>query len=224
VTTAYFTLVASLPALPDFERARRLPINRERLEQRLLMLTPRDRAEAQRAEEFLTWQRQPEHRADHEVVAAYDRVLEGARSRTLRDMVVGRLRRRLIQAELRRRHLGHSAPEPRETPGPRELRFHIRRNWTKPDFGLGSVHPWIAPMVELIRSGDSVALERLLMRNSWNALDVLMARERPRFSFAAVLVYLFQWDILSRWIAYDRERARASFDRLIEEAWHGLPN
>jgi hypothetical protein len=60
------------------------------------------------------------------------------------------------------------------------------------------------------------------MRGSWNALSALMARERPRFGFGAVLVYLFQWDILSRWIAYEPERARARFDALIEESWRGI--
>ncbi len=38
----YYTLVASLPALPYFEKAQRLPINEVRLWQRMGMLEPDD--------------------------------------------------------------------------------------------------------------------------------------------------------------------------------------
>lgn len=219
---AYFTLIASLPALPDFEGARRLPISRERLDRRLEMLRPDDRAEAARAEEFLTWQRQPEHRTDREVMANYERVREGARSPTLRQLAYAQMRRRTVQAALRRRHLGEGPPGPEAEPGLSDVLFTIRRNWSKPDFGLASVHRWIEPMLDCLRSGDALQLERVLMRNSWNRLDALMARERPRFSFDAVLVYLFQWDILSRWVAYDADRARARFEAMIEEACRGV--
>jgi hypothetical protein len=220
--TRYVTLVASLPALPDFERAKRLPINRERLEGRLKMLTPEDYREAVRAEAFLTWQRQPEHRTDDELLSAYEEILRSTRSPVLREMLEGRRRRRALQAALRRRHRGEPPPEPNERWASADLMYVLRRNWARPDFGLGRTEPWVDPMVELLRAGDAVGLERLLMRGSWNALSALMARERPRFGFGAVLVYLFQWDILSRWIAYEPERARARFDALIEESWRGI--
>ena len=37
---AYYTLVTSLPLMPHFERAERIPLTRLRLEQRLRMLEP----------------------------------------------------------------------------------------------------------------------------------------------------------------------------------------
>ena len=51
----YYTLVASLPALEYFERAKTIPINRVRLEQRLAMLTPEDAAERRRCEQLIAW-------------------------------------------------------------------------------------------------------------------------------------------------------------------------
>lgn len=218
----YFTLVASLPALPHFERAKRLPISRERLEARLTMLTPEDRREAVRAEAFLTWQRQPEHRTNEEVLTAYGDILRTARSPVLRDLVEDRRRRRALQAALRRRHRGGPPPEPSDRWASATLMFALRRNWARPDFGLGRSEPWIEPMLELLRENDAVGLERMLMRRSWDALEALMARERPHFSFGAVLVYLFQWDISSRWIAYEPSAARTRFEALIEESWRGI--
>lgn len=218
----YFTLVASLPALDDFERMRRLPIGRVRLEDRLTMLSPEDQIEARRAEDFLTWQRQPEHRTDEEVLTAYRAVVTETKNAFLRELVVGRLHRRTYQVALRRRHRGDPAPGPDVSWGSERAMITVRRNWNRADFGAGAVHPWIPPMVEHLERGDAVGLERLLMRHSWDALDGFMVRERPLFGFGAVLVFLFQWDIASRWIDYDPARANARFDALLEEAWHGF--
>ena len=49
----YYTLLASLPPLPRFDQTDRLPITRERLEQRLRMLTPDDAELYEHAVEFL---------------------------------------------------------------------------------------------------------------------------------------------------------------------------
>lgn len=219
---AYFTLVSSLPALTDFERMKRLPLNRERLEARLEMLTPEDRAEARRAEAFLTWHHQPLHFPDERVLSAYQEVMQATSNAMLADLVATSLRRRTLQAALRRRHRGGAAPEPKEAWGEPRMLYTVRRNWSRPDFGLGAVHRWVGPMVEHLRDGNAVALERVLLRHSWDTLDALVRRERPRFSFEAVLLYLFQWDIASRWLAYDAARANERFDALIDEAWHGL--
>lgn len=215
---AYLTLVASLPHLPHFERATRLPINRERLEERLKMLTPEDREVARRAEDFLRWQRQPIDRSDEEVLDAYHRMLADISNPTLRLMIEYRMERRTLQAALRRRQLGQGPPGDDARWGLPRVMQAVRRNWSRADFGLGAAHPWIWAMKEHLESGDALGLERLLMRGTWRHLGALMDQERPHFSFEAVLVYLFQWDILSRWVAYEAERASERFDALVDEA------
>src|SRR5690606_5321722 len=55
VSARYYTLIASLPALEYFETAKRTPINRVRLEQRLTMLEPDDAVELRRCEQLLAW-------------------------------------------------------------------------------------------------------------------------------------------------------------------------
>ncbi len=109
----YYTLVASLPALPPrlaTARTRRLPINRERLRERLCMLDPPDFEVIQQAEDFLEWHRQPVERTDGEVVAWHRKIVEGPYPRTLKEMVDERLSLRTLMAALRRRHLGRPAP------------------------------------------------------------------------------------------------------------------
>ncbi|MEQ8967683.1 MAG: DUF2764 family protein [Azospirillaceae bacterium] len=212
----YWTLVASLPALPDFERAERLPINPERLGERLAMLEPDDAAEAARVQDFLHWQRQPVDRTDAAVIAGYRRLMDETRNPTLRAIATYRLERRVVQAALRRRHEGLDPLVPEAIDALPDLARTIRDHASAFDLGLGRQFPWIAGMAELLEAGDAYGLERFLMRQVWDRLGRL-AEGRP-FAFDAVLVYLFRWDILARWLAYDAGRAARRFDRLVSEA------
>ena len=58
----YIALIASLPPLPPFDRAERLPINEDRLAVLLRMLEGEDLAMVERVASFLAWQRQPMER------------------------------------------------------------------------------------------------------------------------------------------------------------------
>ena len=55
----YYTLMASLPALPRIDEAKSLPINEIRLRQRLTMLTKEDAVLVWETSRFLRWQRKP---------------------------------------------------------------------------------------------------------------------------------------------------------------------
>jgi hypothetical protein len=212
----YYTLVASLPALPYFETAERLPINRDRLEQRLTMLLPEDRETVHLAEAFLTWQRRRPERSDAAFVEEYRRSAFRFRSRPLREMIDERLQVRTVVAALRRRALGQGPPE-RGRPwgiGPHVLR--IERHWHEPDFGLRHVHPWLPGLRERLEAGDALGVERRLMALVWAGLR--RAAEGQAFGFVAVLAYLFQWDIVRRWLSYNADAAEARLERLTGEA------
>lgn len=211
---SYYTLVTSLPPLPDFEVADRLPINRHRLRERLQMLNPDDHAEAHRATAFLSWQAQPVTRTDREIVGHYRRVVAEVRNPTLRWLLTFRLERRTVQAALRRRHLGLPAPEGTDW-GVGPVVRSIQQRWSQPDFGLTPVYPWIPKMVGLLEAGDTMGLERLLMRTVWDHHSRLA--EPFGFRFEAVLIYLFKWDILSRWLAQDAAAAATRFADLVGE-------
>lgn len=210
----YYTLVASLPPLPDFEIAERLPINRHRLRERLLMLDPEDHRVVHRATEFLSWQAQPIDRTDAEIVAYYHREMDRIENPTLRALLTYRMERRTVQAALRRRHLGLSPPEGTDWGVGPAMRL-IRQRWSQPDFGLGPLYPWVPRMVRLLDAGDAMGLERFLMRTVWDHHSRMA--EPFGFRFETVLIYLFKWDILSRWLAQDADRATARFAGLVEE-------
>jgi hypothetical protein len=214
--TGYFALMASLPYLPRFERAQRLPINRERLDARLAWLTPGDASTVRQAEQFLEWQRQPLERTDAQMVAEYGALMQRVRQTALRRMIEFRFGLRVALGALRRRRRGTGAPAPGEVWGAGPWVRQIERNWSDPEFRLAAQCPWLPQARALLERGETFALERLLMGVVWDHLGEV--GRGHYFDLDAVLVYLFRWDILDRWLRYRRDAAATRIDQLATEA------
>lgn len=209
----YFQLVASLPALPHFRRTKLLPISRRRLEERLKLLHPEDLVELTRAEDLVSWHRQPVSRTTAQIVGMYDELMVTTRNRALRSTVDFRMSMRTVIVALRLKRLGRSAPSGRWGVG-RYTRM-IESRWADPEFGLAAVFPWIPRARAFLEQGDAVALESLVMDQSWRMLG--QVAERHPFGFEQVFAFVFKWDILHRWLSYDAEMARQRFEELILE-------
>jgi hypothetical protein len=211
----YYDLVSSLPALPYFEKAPRNPINRDRLNDRLLMLEPEDQAVIREVGRFLTWHRQPAARTDREMVEMYDGFLEQSRLPLLHAMVENRMNQRTVIAALRRKRKGLPKPGMEEPWGVGPWTRIIERNWDMPLFNLASVFQWIPEAQALLDSQKALDLDRLLMSEEWKWLDGLDYGNE--FSFEALLGYLFKWDILDLWLSYSTETAKERFEELVAE-------
>lgn len=215
----YYTITASLPALPRFDRARRLPITRRQLDARLAMLADDDRETVRALERFLEWQHHPIEEDNRAILAAYGTLLEDTGNATLRDMMIHRMNLRTVMAALRRRHGGHGPPGAGEIWGAGRWVRHVEANWSDPHLGLSAAQPWVTQAADLLADGESLELERLLMGLVWDHLDQL-TQTRP-FSLERVLAYVFQWDILNRWLAYDAAAARERLEDLAGDAIDG---
>lgn len=212
----YIALIASLPPLPRFDRAERLPINEDRLVARIRMLEGKDLAMVERIASFLAWQRQPMERTDAQVVALFKQIVPVASENpSLKAMIEFRMNERTIMAALRRRRRGLPAPTPGEEWGVGSWVQHIVRNWEDPDFKLGKILPWVPRARQHLEAGETLALERLLMTIVWQSIDRIS--DNNPFGFEVVLAYLFKWDILKRWLSYERHEARVRFDSLLTE-------
>lgn len=212
----YYTLMASLPPLPRFDRADRLPINQERLNERMSMLEDDDAAVVRAAENYLHWNRQPVERTSAEVVEFYDQLIASSKDPTLNAMLEYRMTERTIIAALRRRLRGHPPPAAGDPWGVGPWVGHIERNWDAPDFRLSPVFPWLPEARRLLEEGEARELQRLLMGLIWDQL-VRLVENRP-FHFDALLCYLFRWDILRRWLSYeDTATARHRFRQLLHQ-------
>ena len=217
----YYTLLASLPPLPRFDQTERLPITRERLAQRLSMLTPHDAQLFERATAFLSWQRQTTTRTNEEMVANFRKMEETIAHPTLQSIFAFPIDQRAIMAALRRRFRGLPVPAPGEPWGVGCYVNHIERNWDDPHFKLSAVYPWIVQARSHLEAGETLALERLLKNTLWDHVD--RAVPTYEFGFSAVLTYIIKWDILHRWLSYDIENAKTRFEELVTEVTHDQP-
>ena len=211
----YYMLVASLPRLEPFERAERLPINRERLEQRLRNLDSDHAKQLAEAQSLVEWRQQPIGRTDAEAVALYQRVMSRLSHPALSAFVAFRMDQRTVMAGLRRRHRGDSAPMAGEVWGFPPRADWVRRHWEAPDFNLSAHYPWINEARRLLEARSALQLERLLMNVVWERLG-RVADVRP-FGFEAVFTFAFKWDIVNRWLTYQAEAAIERFSELVTE-------
>lgn len=233
----YYTLMASLPVLPHPQKAQRLPINASRFAARLRMLEADDARVMQLAEDLLEWQRQPVDRSDAEFIAFYERLKnppdvpsvwqEVPSSRpqghyhaedyaVLEPILTFRLNQRTLLAALRRKQLGLGVPEDGEAWGIGAWVDHIRRHWDAPDFKLTGYFAWLPEAKRLLEQGDSLGLETQQMNLVWQFLASYA--QRDPFSFAALLAYRFQWDILQRYLSYDQHKARERLEHLLSDS------
>jgi hypothetical protein len=217
----YYTLLASLPPLPRFDQAERLPITPERLRRRWSMLTPDDAELFERAAAFLSWQRQTATRTDEEMVANFRKMEETIAHPALQFIFTFPIDQRTIMAALRRRLRGLPAPAPGETWGVGCYVNHIERNWDDPHFKLNAVYPWIAQARSHLEAGETLALELLLKHKLWDHVD--RAVPPYEFGFSAVLTYIIKWDILHRWLSHDIEDAKVRFEELVTEVTDEQP-
>jgi hypothetical protein len=217
---AYYTLVGSLPHLPHFERAERLPISRLKLEQRLKMLEPEDAEALDRAEVLAAWQLNLQKpRTDAAMAARYREAMEAVPQPALRDYLEFRLGLQTLVAALRRRQAGLPVPARGEDWGVGPLADSVRAHWNDPDFRLAATHRWLPEARRLLEAADAKNLERLLMDVLWTRLAQI-AEGNP-FGFEAVFSFVFRWDILHTWLARDPAAARTRFQALINEVTHG---
>jgi hypothetical protein len=210
---AYVTLIASLPSPEALFQARRPPLSRLKLDQRLKALSPEDARVLRLVEDAIDWRRFPLSATDREVVERGRRVMAEVASGTLRRIVRDRLELRTFVAALRRRARGEGPPAEPHWGFGRWLR-HMERHWTDPGFRLESAYPWIREADRLVREGDAGALERLLLDRSYRMLQRHAGIHV--FDLEAVVIYVLEWNIVDRATRYNREAAARRFDALTE--------
>lgn len=213
----YYALVASLPALPYFERAKRVPINRVRLDRRLRMLTAEDAEELHRCERLIAWRSHDLHASAEAIAGIYAGLRSRSRYPVVLEYVDHRLEMRTVISALRARRLGTPLTELERPWGLGELVPTIERRWDVPDFGLGARLPWVPHLRECIECGDAIELGRAVFEREWRFLTTV-ADAHP-FAFPEVLSYVMRRDIVERWLRRDAEAAVQRFTTLTQEAF-----
>lgn len=216
-TERYYTLMASLPALPALFEERRPPLSRFRLEERLRLLEPEDAHELKSLGRLMMWSRLSLEITNEEVVAMAEAVTREIRSPVLREVAEWRMELRTVVAAIRRRAAGEPPPAKNEIWGFGRWTRTLERNWAKSDFGLSGALPWISDFNDRVERMDSLGFEKALLRLVWTYLS--RKSEGHHFDFEAVALYAQRWDVIHRWSMYDGAEAAKRFDELMQAAW-----
>ena len=211
----YYTLIASLPPLKKFDQAERLPINMERLRERLTILGQEDAKLVDSVASFIIWHRQPMERSDKEMFVVYKQLIESIDNPMIKEMINLRIDIRTIVVALRRHYRGLPAPKSGELWGMGRWVQHIEKYWDDQNLRLAAVYPWIPQVREYLENGNALELERLQMNQVWEGVDRL--EDQNYFGIDVIFSYLFKWDMMQRWLANDVESAKLRFDELVAE-------
>jgi len=209
----YITLMASMPALAMPFAARELPISRLGLAARLRMLDDDDASLLERIQDVMVWERIDVSLPAAEIIRSVNEVMGALDSETLRAVVRERFELRTVLAALRRRRRGEEAPPVNMIWGYGGYVDHIRRNWTRPHFGLRRTMPWLGEVRELHDIGSTRRLDQATSRVAWQSLAA--AQPAHEFDFDAVAIYVLRYDMIARWLGRSVERARKRFDQLV---------
>ena len=220
VDEPYTTLLASLPHLPVPGARTQLPITRLKLKNRLKWLTPEDRDRLHTLDIALHWVHLPIDLSDAQMIERASTALEAVDSDFLRVIILERLEMRTFAAALRRRV--RNEPLPRDQPwGIGRFVKHIENHFSDPSFGLEHLYPWIAQASKHLQANEPMALENLMIMESWKRLD--RVDDRHGFGFDAVALYVMRWEILHRYIHRQTEKALTHFDSLVAHALEDSP-
>jgi hypothetical protein len=211
----YIMLMASLPPLGDLFGQNQTPLTEIQLRHRLRFLTDQDSKTLSQIEQLVRRSKQPAEWTDAQIVGSSKALLHHLRSNTLKQAVEFVVNLRTIVAALRRRRLGENSPPKQSDWGCSPWIQRIERHWTEPDFGLGTVVPWVSKARRLWDDDDSVELERLMLVESWKQFGRLS--NGHYFDFAAVVLYVLRWSLINRRVNYDRETAQKRFNSLIDD-------
>jgi Protein of unknown function (DUF2764) len=214
-SSPYIMLMASLPPLGDLFGQNQTPLTEIQLRHRLRFLTVQDSKTLSQIEQLVRRSKQPAEWTDAQIVESAKALLDHLSSNTLKQAVEFVVNLRTIVAALRRRKLGENSPPKQSDWGYSPWIQRIERHWTEPDFGLGTVVPWVSKARRLWDDDDSVELERLILVESWKQFGRLS--NGHYFDFAAVVLYVLRWSLINRRVNYDRETAQKRFNSLIDD-------
>ena len=213
---SYYTLVASLPALPSRFDAGRVPISWPTLRDRLRMLELPDAKVTRQIGRFFLWARQTLDETDSQVIERYHELMRHTPNSLVRHLIHSRTESRLLISAVRRQRMGLGPPDWSLRAGADDpLVSHLRTNWSEPNFNLGVRHRWLEAFIKHYDQGDMRMAQWVTFNERWR--DWTRIAERYNFTFEAVIVYLVRWEIVDRWTSQNAEVGKARFANLIKE-------
>lgn len=210
----YYTLIASLPYLGQFEKGSELPISRLGLDKRLTMILEEDREQLECIEslyftDFDFWV----NRADREIVHYWNDKISQIRSECMRQRIQYHFELQTFLAAFRYRNAGSGNAG--QFAGAGRWGGFIKRHWHEPDFAIGDFHPGWQSLAKLIKRGDVGRVDQELKRLLWQ--DLAFYGQQSGFSLDAVACYVLRWRLLSSYLHQNADKSVNHFNQLANK-------
>ncbi|MEW4564410.1 DUF2764 family protein [Bremerella sp. JC770] len=212
----YYDLVSSLPYLPYFRRADRLPITPLRLERRLSLLKPSHATQLNQVRPIVALGiDQLKAHTDEALVKNLSKCTDVPLDKELREYLLFRVKQRWLIAALRCRQGGLRLPDTLASANVGLNTRRVQQYWEAPGLGLEALHRWLPDAANCLSNHDLLGLERLLIELNWAWLT--RRADQDMFRFAAVFAYVFKWDMLRAWLQNDPIAAKLKFTELVNK-------
>lgn len=229
----YLTLLSGLPANISLFSAKKTPVSRLKLEQKLVTLEPQHQRLLTDIESVLQWgYLSPQMKHDQnkanapQPVQRIKKVLAAVTDPSLNTLVRDKLDFRSLVGALRHRH-----DDPANVLSGNwtvsRFKHNIETHWQEPYFRLEHACPWLVQAKQYIENDEPLLLEKLLLKTAWQHLSrppcgAVVGAAGQEFSFYAVVIYVLKWNIVERWTRYDSKAASQRFQQLIQSGLSSL--
>ncbi|MBA5777557.1 hypothetical protein H2509_10530 [Stappia sp. F7233] len=218
----YITLISSLPHIGRLFSEHGTGISRYRLDERLTLLESEHARLLDRVVSITAWSSVSKIDTDAEVIALARSVIGDLDLYPdIQNLVRSRMETRTLIAALRRRREGAREAGDISAWGFGRWCRSIRDNWSDPGFGLSQIMPWVAEADRLMKAGDHVAVERLVLTDVFRQIGRHSAGHE--FDFTAVVAYVLRWIIVERWSVYGTAKAAERLRSLLADALKSAP-
>lgn len=208
---SYYTLIASLPAMPRQFDDGPIPITASSLGHRISMLDNDDQQIVRQLSDFFLWDRQPRDRSDSDVKAMHQRLTAQIHNPLVAHLVNHRLMMRTLIAAVRCQRNGDPPPDLPELP----LSVWIQRHWDQPRFRLDARFDWLPRFCDALDAEQPEQAQWHLFAELWNHWSRL--NEQYYFTFESFVLYLARWEVLHRWASQDAAAGKQRFDALVDD-------
>lgn len=211
-----YTLLSSLPYLPHFQKAKKLPVSRVVLEKRALMLPEKERELSRQILINLEGCYFPTEESSGLIAKNYDMLLQRTQPyKNLHHTLRVFLERRIVAAIYR---VGHFEVESKERP---KEWWNLLGKWgvhpavLKEKRGMENRYLWLKDLKASIQDETPFEFTLLLTKMEWRDAERL-AFSAP-FSYEAFASYLIRWMILQMWLGFDTQKASNRFTTFTSE-------
>lgn len=207
----FYMVVSSLPRMGVHFKVQEPPISRLQLEKRLRLL-PLDKMTLLLEIEQLVWRSWFQNNRTFEETKKEWMALSTLDSPFIINLIHWYLDLRSIFVAIRMRNQKPTPPGMPQDYWITRWSRKLLQNWNEPDFGLGTVYPWLPKVAADLAKNDTIAVEEFLLFHIWNYLSVIETGHY--FDFESLVIYLLRWNIVDYWSKFSKTNTLKNLDEL----------